>query len=145
VFSDPVEDKIRLRTILMTAAQNRTSLTYVETLNALGYSFNRPRMRALSRMLLAIDAEERASGRPGLAVLVVRQSDRLPGQGWWIKQRDYDGPWAGKAALDHVTEHQARVFTAIQVKATSPACLGVSPPLEPHTNPPPFSKPAPSV
>jgi len=42
-------------------------------------------------------------------VLVVRQSDRLPGQGWWIggaKKHGYTGQWEGPKA--------ARLIRAVQ-------------------------------
>jgi len=107
---DPAETMPRLKAVLEAAARDRTALTYTETLNALGHRFTRPRMRALSRMLLSIDAEQAAFGRPGLAVLVVRQSDRIPGQGWWMSQTDYAGLWTGREALAYVTREQARAF-----------------------------------
>ena len=111
---DPADAMRRLRAVLETAARNRTALTYAEALNALGYAFVLPRMRALSRMLLAIDAEEHAAGQPGLAVLVVRQSDRLPGQGWWLSQLAYEGRWTGGEALAHVAEQQRFAFAAAE-------------------------------
>ena len=36
-------------------------------------------------MLGVVDEEAAARGEPELAVLVVRQSDGLPGQGWWVE------------------------------------------------------------
>ena len=41
-------------------------------------------MRQLCKTLGAVDEEAAARGEPELAVLVVRQSDGLPGQGWWV-------------------------------------------------------------
>lgn len=107
----------RLKAILEQAARQRQPLTYGETLSALGQSFDLPRMRALSRMLLAIDATESREGRPGLAVLVVRQSDRLPGQGWWLSQPAYEGRWTGDEAHAHVRDQQARAFDAALARA----------------------------
>ena len=56
------------------------------------------------------EAEER--GEPELAVLVVRQSDGLPGQGWWVggaKKHGYTGLWEGpKAAKLIRAKFQAR-------------------------------------
>ena len=56
-------------------------------------------MRALCKTLGAVDEEAAARGEPELAVLVVRQSDGLPGQGWWVAgggtAHGYDGPWEG--------------------------------------------------
>ena len=42
-------------------------------------------MRALCKVLGAVDDEAEERGEPELAVLVVRQSDGLPGQGWWVE------------------------------------------------------------
>lgn len=113
---DPAGAMPRLRAVLEAAARDRTALTYVEALNALGYAFDLPRMRALSRMLIAIDAEERTAGRPGLAVLVVRQTDRLPGQGWWLSQPAYEGRWTGGEALAYVAERQKLAFDAYDTR-----------------------------
>ena len=43
-----------------------------------------PRCGQLCKTLGAVDEEAAARGEPELAVLVVRQSDGLPGQGWWV-------------------------------------------------------------
>ena len=45
--------------------------------------------------------------------LVVRQSDRLPGQGWWItgaRLHDYSGPWEGPRAGSLIRKVQRRAF-----------------------------------
>ena len=59
-------------------------------------------MRPLCAMLGEIDREAEARGEPELAVLVVRASDGIPGQGWWVagggSGRGYDGPWEGPEA-----------------------------------------------
>ena len=58
-------------------------------------------MRALCKVLEAVDAEAEGSGEPQLAVLVVRQSDGLPGQGWWVgiaESHGHKGDWDGPAA-----------------------------------------------
>ena len=66
------------------AAAAGHALTYSELLAQLGYPFSRPKMRALCKTLATVDEEAAARGEPELAVLVVRQSDGLPGQGWWV-------------------------------------------------------------
>ena len=66
---------------LIAAAAAGTSITYAELLGQLGYAFSRPKMRALCKTLGAVDEQAAARGEPQLAVLVVRQSDGLPGQG----------------------------------------------------------------
>ena len=70
-------------------------------------------MRALCRTLDVIDEAAREAGEPDLAVLVVRESDGLPGQGWWVcraHESGYDGPWTGPRAAAFVREQQQRAF-----------------------------------
>lgn len=105
-----IADIPRVRALLLGAAREGRALTYSEVLLDLGTRFTRPKMRALCRTLDAIDAEGAVRGEPGLAVLVVRQSDALPGQGWWVGRRDYSGMWEGPQALAHVRELQRAVF-----------------------------------
>lgn len=98
-----------VRLHLVAAARAGTALSYGELLGQLGYSFSRPKMRALCSILGVVDEASALRGEPELAVLVVRQSDGLPGQGWWVaggaRSRGYDGPWDGPEArrfIDHV-------------------------------------------
>ena len=65
-------------------------------------------MRALCKVLAFVDDEAEERGEPELAVLVVRQSDGLPGQGWWVggaTKHGYTGLWEGPKArrLDQET------------------------------------------
>ena len=103
-----------VRAHLVAAAAAETALTYGELLERLGYSFSRPKMRALCAILAAVDEEAARSGEPELAVLVVRQSDGLPGQGWWVgggpRSRGYEGPWEGPEAKRFITRVQAESF-----------------------------------
>ena len=96
--------------VLHAAARAGTALTYAEVLNALGFAFSRPKMRALCVALDDVDAAERGAGRPALAVLVVRASDGLPGQGWWLGRRDYAGAFTGAEAAAYVAARQRAVF-----------------------------------
>lgn len=109
-----LSDAAHVRAVLIAAARQRQAMSYAELLAALGHPFTRPRMRALCRTLDSIDEASRAAGEPDLAVLVVRQSDGLPGQGWWVGTRPseagYAGPWTGPDALAFVREAQARAF-----------------------------------
>ena len=109
-LADPEE----VRAILVGAAKGGTSLTYAEVLERLGYAFSRPKMRALCAMLGAIDEAGEARGEPELAVLVVRQSDHIPGQGWWVaggaRSRGYQGPWEGPEAANFIRKVQQEVF-----------------------------------
>jgi len=103
-----------VRAHLVAAAAAGTALTYGELLERLGYQFSRPKMRALCAILAAVDEDGAARGEPELAVLVVRQSDGLPGQGWWIggaaRARGYRGLWEGPEAARFVREVQAETF-----------------------------------
>ncbi len=102
-----------VRAHLVGAARARTALTYAELINALGYPFSRPKVRQLRATLTAIDEDAAATGEPGLAVLVVRASDGVPGQGWWTgnaRRLGYGGPWEGPEAAAVVAAEQARAF-----------------------------------
>ena len=90
-----------MRAILVAAAKAGEAITYSEVLALLGHHFSRPKMRQLCKVLGSVDEEAAGRGEPELAVLVVRQSDGLPGQGWWIegaKAHAYDGLWEGPKA-----------------------------------------------
>lgn len=103
-----------VRAILVAAAKAGVALTYSEVLEQLGYGFSRPKMRALCAILTALDEQARALGEPELAVLVVRQSDRIPGQGWWVaggaRSRGYEGPWEGPEAARFIAFVQSGTF-----------------------------------
>ena len=108
-LADPDE----VRAHLIAAAAAGTSVTYSEMLNRLGYAFSRPKMRALCAVLGAVDADAEARGEPELAVLVVRQSDGLPGQGWWVggaKKHGYTGLWEGPKAKRLIGKLQRQAF-----------------------------------
>ncbi len=103
-----------VRAHLVAAARAGVALTYSELLERLGYTFSRPKMRALCAILGAVDAEGAARGEPELAVLVVRQIDRIPGQGWWVaggaRSRSYEGPWEGPEAKRFILAVQEETF-----------------------------------
>ena len=109
-LADPEEVRLHL----VAAARAGTAVTYGELLERLGYSFSRPKMRALCKILGAIDEAGARRGEPELAVLVVRQSDGLPGQGWWIaggaRSRGYEGAWEGLEARRFIDRVQAESF-----------------------------------
>ncbi|HUG45061.1 MAG TPA: ribose-phosphate pyrophosphokinase [Sphingomicrobium sp.] len=110
LLADPAE----VRKHLVAAAAAGESITYSQLLNVLGHPFSRPRMRALCKTLALIDEEAAERGEPELAVLVVRQSDGLPGQGWWVGggaiRYGYDGLWTGPEAARLVTRLQRQAF-----------------------------------
>jgi hypothetical protein len=117
LLADPAE----VRRLLLASATAGEPITYSELLNQLGHAFTRPKMRALCKVLAVIDDEAAELGEPELAVLVVRQSDGLPGQGWWIGGaivHGYDGLWTGREALKLVKRLQRQAFKYWAAKAT---------------------------
>ena len=110
----PLATPQEVRLHLIASAQAGRSITYSELLEQLGYSFSRPKMRQLCAILSAVDEEAEARGEPELAVLVVRQSDGLPGQGWFVsggaRGRGYAGPWEGPEAAGFIASVQAQAF-----------------------------------
>jgi len=110
LLADPAE----VRRHLVSAAAAEEPVTYGELLNSLGHRFTRPKMRALCKVLTVVDEEAAERGEPELAVLVVRQSDGLPGQGWWVGGgailHGHDGPWTGPEAARLVRKLQRRAF-----------------------------------
>jgi hypothetical protein len=109
-LADPEEVRLHL----VAAARAGTALSYGELLERLGYGFSRPKMRALCKILGVIDEAAALRGEPELAVLVVRQSDGLPGQGWWMAggagSRGYEGPWEGPEARRFIDLVQRESF-----------------------------------
>ncbi|MFN3990397.1 MAG: ribose-phosphate pyrophosphokinase [Erythrobacter sp.] len=103
-----------IRQMLISAAEQRIALTYAQVLGALGHRFTRPLMRQLCKVLDAIDEDGRAAGEPGLAVLVVRQSDGLPGQGWFVARAalhdDLPLDWEGSEARRYIAARQNEAF-----------------------------------
>lgn len=110
LLADPAEVRKRL----IAAAAAREAITYADLLNALGHRFTRPKMRALCKVLAAADDEAASRDEPELAVLVVRQSDGLPGQGWWVGGgaivHGYEGLWTGPEAAKLVRRLQRQAF-----------------------------------
>ncbi len=96
--------------LLRAAARAGEAMSYAAVLEAFGYGFSRPKMRALCRVLDEVDARAKGRGEAVLAVLVVRQSDGLPGQGWWIGREDHRGAWEGPEAAAYVRAVQGRAF-----------------------------------
>jgi hypothetical protein len=109
LLADPDE----VRAHLVGCARAGEPITYSELLERLGFGFSRPKMRALCKVLAKIDEEAAQRGEPELAVLVVRQSDGLPGQGWWVgcaESRGYPGLWEGPQAKLLIDRLQAETF-----------------------------------
>jgi len=109
LLADPAE----VRAILVASAQTGQAISYAEVLGLLGHHFSRPKMRQLCKVLAYVDDEAELRGEPELAVLVVRQSDGLPGQGCWVggaKKHGYTGLWEGPKAMKLIREVQSRAF-----------------------------------
>lgn len=109
-----------VRAHLIAAATAGTPLTYSELLEQLGYAFSRPKMRALCKVLAAVDEEAEVAGEPELAVLVVRQSDGLPGQGWWVgswEKHGHAGDWEGAEARRLIERLQRQAFAYWQARS----------------------------
>ncbi|GAA4028644.1 hypothetical protein GCM10022281_04660 [Sphingomonas rosea] len=108
-----IADWQEVRAHLVSAASAGHPLTYSELLERLGHRFTRPKMRALCQTLTKVDEDAEASGEPELAVLVVRQSDGLPGQGWWTgswEKHRFTGDWTGPAARELIDRLQRQAF-----------------------------------
>jgi hypothetical protein len=109
LLADPAE----VRAILLSAAKAGEAISYSEVLALLGHHFTRPKMRALCKVLAFVDDEAAEKGEPELAVLVVRQSDGLPGQGWWVsgaKAHGHTGLWEGPKAAKLIRRLQKQAF-----------------------------------
>jgi hypothetical protein len=120
----PISDVATVRAILVTAAEEGRAMSYAGVLDALGHRFTRPKMRALCKTLDAVDNQAVAAGEPELAALVVRESDRLPGQGWWVgkaHELGYQGLWTGPDAEALVRRQQKIVFDYWGGKKRKPA------------------------
>lgn len=96
--------------LLHACARTAQSISYSSALMALGFRFSRPKMRALCFVLGTVDARAKARGQPELAVLVVRESDSLPGQGWWVGRTHYKGLWEGAEAQVYIHRLQQKAF-----------------------------------
>jgi hypothetical protein len=113
-MDEAIADPARIRGLLIAAARRGAAMSYSELLGELGHRFTRPKMRALCKTLDRIDEAAAVAGEPELAVLVVRESDGLPGQGWWTGGKAFllghDGAWTGPEATRLVREIQQRAF-----------------------------------
>ena len=109
LLADPAE----VRAILIASAKAGRAISYSEVLELLGHHFTRPKMRQLCKVLAHVDEAAAERGEPELAVLVVRQSDGLPGQGWWIggaRKHCYNGLWEGPGAARLIRKIQRQAF-----------------------------------
>ena len=120
-MAEPLADPAEVRAHLVAAAKAGVALSYGEILEHLGYRFSRPKMRQLCVLLGEIDRAAELRGEPELAVLVVRASDRIPGQGWWVagggRSRGYEGLWEGPEAARFIRSVQQETFDYWRARA----------------------------
>lgn len=115
-LSDPAADMsalydvARIKSMLEKCAREGRAISYSELLLNLGFRFTRPKMRQVCKTLDRIDQLNAEEGAPALAVLVVREGDGLPGQGWWMERNGYQGEWTGPQAQKLVSGLQEKVF-----------------------------------
>jgi hypothetical protein len=103
-------DVDQVEALLQACARTAQDISYSSALMALGYRFSRPKMRALCAVLGTVDQRAKCRGEPELAVLVVRESDHLPGQGWWVGRTHYKGLWEGPEARKYIQRLQQKSF-----------------------------------
>lgn len=101
-----------LEALLILKAKAGADISYGEVFAWFGLPFQRFQVGQLCAALGEVDRLQRGLGRPDLAVLVVRQSDRIPGQGWWITKAHgaWEGPIEGPEARRHVDSIKRRAF-----------------------------------
>ncbi len=111
-FWERLFDLDQIEALLQASAAQGQPISYSETLGALGFNFSRPKMRALCVALGEIDRRAAKRGEPELAVLVVRASDLIPGQGWWVERNDqtYKGQWEGPKAEKYIKAIQQKAY-----------------------------------
>lgn len=101
-----------LEALLVLKARQGQAISYGAVFEWFGLPFQRFQVGQLCAALTEVDRQQRGAGRPELAVLVVRQSDGIPGQGWWMEknQQAWHGPIVGPQAAAFVAEIQRRAF-----------------------------------
>jgi hypothetical protein len=95
-----------IESMLRDAARTGRTFSYSDLLMQLGINFTRPKMRALCKILDAIDVRAAGRGEPELAAFVVREGDNIPGQGWWLGRHDFVGEYESHAARKYLKEVQ---------------------------------------
>lgn len=86
-MSDGLIDVIELEKVLQDVAKSGQPISYAALLGLFGFAFTRPKMRKLCNLVEEVDVIAREKGEPELSPLVVRQSDGLPGEGWFNERR----------------------------------------------------------
>lgn len=104
-------DLDRLERVLVEAAREGRPVTYGRLLAYFERRVTRITVGALCRDLARVERRREGQGWPDLACLVVRRSNRLPGEGYFTSLRAegaYDGPIEGPAAEAVIKERQDR-------------------------------------
>jgi len=101
-----VLDADALERILIQAAREGRTVSYRQLLAMAGRRVGPNNVRALMRVLAEVCRRSEARGEPDLACLVVRESDGLPGEGYFTAEAERGEPLAGS--------RQARVARAQQ-------------------------------
>ena len=101
-----------LEALLVLKAAAAEAVSYGDVFRWFGYPFQRFQVGQLCAALGEVDGRQRALGRPELASLVVRASDGLPGQGWWLSLPEgaWRGAFVGPKAAAYVRREQKKAF-----------------------------------
>jgi hypothetical protein len=122
-----VVDLDRLERVLIQSAVEGRPVTYGQVLAFFGWKVTQVTVGALCRDLGRIEARRHGEGWPDLACLVVRKSDRLPGEGYFNSLRSagrYAGPSVGAAAERLVASRQARAQAWARERAEAARSVG---------------------
>ena len=106
-------DLEQLEHLLKVAAKTRQPLTYAEILSYFERQTTPITVRALCSDLGKVGHKMRSEGWPELACLVVRKSDRLPGEGYFDGAVDEAGkpvPHFGPEAAAYVLAQQVKAY-----------------------------------
>lgn len=113
-------DVDELERLLVRVAREGRTITYAQILAHFGERIAPRRAYALSRDLGEVCERNRRRGEPGLAVLVVRKADGLPGEGFFKsawRDGSYEGPATGFEARNFIRAEQDRVFGFFRTNA----------------------------
>ncbi|MEO1092446.1 MAG: ribose-phosphate pyrophosphokinase [Pseudomonadota bacterium] len=102
-------DADRLERILTDVARAGRSVSYRELLFLFDRRVGPNNVRALMRVLGEVCRRSEARGEPDLACLVVRESDRLPGEGYFAAEAERGEPLEGSRRA-RVDRAQATAF-----------------------------------
>ena len=106
-------DLDRLERVLIEAARERRPLTYGQVLAFFERRVTRITVAALCKDLGRIERRRQGEGWPDLACLVVRKSDGLPGEGYFMSLRADEGiecASEGPQAQALIAARQAQAF-----------------------------------